>query len=350
MRSIAFISGDYNTKVDPPIPNGCAYYRQVLPARLLGERDWDVQVGLPRVHPEQGVGIAYEDGALFGFDVSVFKLFMHRSVPHLINVMQARGETVVIDVDDFHFAMHEENIAHRATNPHANPENNRGFYEQSMRYADILTVSTAFLADFYNSRCRDVRLVRNAVVSSDFSPVEQPESPVFGWLGGTLWRSGDIEMLAEWMPGFVKQHGVGVHHVGHIPNDADHFGVRAGLKRVQTTPMQLIPNVPAALHNFHVGLVPLTRNPFNEAKSYLKGLEYAASGIPFIATPTEEYRILARAGVGRLAEGPDEWRDHATELLDPDVRRAEAERNLQIVRDQFDISVRGEEWDTALSS
>jgi glycosyltransferase involved in cell wall biosynthesis len=165
-----------------------------------------------------------------------------------------------------------------------------------------------------------------------------------------LWRSGDIEMLAEWLPSFVKEHKVTVHHVGHIPNDAEHFGARAGLKRVQTTPMQLIHNVPKSLHNFHVGLVPLTRNPFNEAKSYLKGLEYAASGIPFIATPTEEYRILARAGVGRLAETPDEWQDHARELLDPNVRRAEAESNLAIVRERFDISVRGEEWDTALRS
>ena len=148
----------------------------------------------------------------------------------------------------------------------------------------------------------------------------------------------------------LDDYGVKVHHVGHIPNDANHFGVRAGLKKVGTSSMCLIPDVPKALHNFHIGLVPLTRNPFNEAKSYLKGLEYAASGIPFIATPTEEYRILAADGVGRLAETPDEWRDHARELLDPDVRIAEAERNLAIVREKYDISVRGDEWVIALSS
>jgi len=350
LRSVAFISGDYNTNVNPPMPNGCAYYRQVLPSRLLKDRGWDVQAGLPRVHPEQGVGVAYEDGALFNFDVSVFKLFMHRSVPQLIHLMQERGETIVIDVDDFHFAMHEENIAYRATDPRSNPDNNRGFYEQSMRYADILTVSTDFLADFYDRRCRDVRVIRNAVVSSDFTPVEQPERPTFGWLGGTLWRSGDIEMLREWLPRFVQQYGVDVHHVGHIPNDSNHFGARAGLKKVQTSGMCVIPDVPNALHNMHVGLVPLTRNPFNESKSYLKGLEYAASGIPFIATPTEEYRLLAGDGVGRLAETPSEWFDHAKELLDPEIRRKEAERNLAIVRQKYDIGVRGEEWATALSS
>jgi glycosyltransferase involved in cell wall biosynthesis len=98
-----------------------------------------------------------------------------------------------------------------------------------------------------------------------------------------------------------------------------------------------------------VGLVPLNRIPFSEAKSNLKGLEYAAAGIPFIATPTEEYRILAEAGVGRLASTPDEWRDHARELLDVDVRREEADRQRRIVQEQFDISTKGSEWDTAIS-
>jgi glycosyltransferase involved in cell wall biosynthesis len=112
--------------------------------------------------------------------------------------------------------------------------------------------------------------------------------------------------------------------------------------------MSLVKDYPKLLAPIHVGLVPLTRNDFNEAKSYLKGLEYAASGIPFVATPTEEYRLLADAGVGRLAETPDEWRDHMTELLDPDVRRVEAERQRLIVEQHFNINGMGEAWDTAI--
>lgn len=346
--SIAFISGDWNTQVTPPEPNGCAYYRQVLPCQLLSEMGYDASVGLPRPHDPMGIGLAHEDGALFGFDINVYKLMMHVSVPQLFHVMQAKDQVVAIDIDDFHFDLHEENIAHAATNPHTNPTNNRMWYEVGIRQADFITVSTAFLADFYGRRCRDVRLVRNAVEVERFSPVYQPEKPVYGWLGGTLWRSGDIELLSEWLPGFVADHDVTVHHAGHIPGDPKHFAVRAGLKRVQTTSMQTIANVPKMMENFHVGLVPLARNAFNEAKSYLKGLEYVAAGIPFIATPTEEYRVLHAAGVGRLAETVDEWRDHATELLDPNVRREEADRQRQIVKEKFDISGMGQAWATAI--
>ena len=347
--SIAFISGDWNNQVSPPEANGCAYYRQVLPGRLLSEMGYEALVGQPRPADGHGIGLAKDDGALFGFDISVMKLMMHSSVPHLFQVMQAKGERVIVDIDDFHFSMDDQNIAQSATDPHKNPATNRMWYEIGIRQADHVTVSTAFLADFYGRRCRDVRLVRNAVETERFSPVYQPDRPVYGWLGGTLWRSGDIELLSSWLPSFTADHGVTVHHAGHIPGDPKHFAIRAGLKAVQTSSMKPISGVPEMLQNFHVGLIPLARNAFNEAKSYLKGLEYAAAGIPFIATPTEEYRLLHAAGVGRLAETPDEWRDHATELLDADVRREEAQRQRQIVSEKFDIKGMGQEWASAIT-
>jgi glycosyltransferase involved in cell wall biosynthesis len=278
----------------------------------------------------------------------VLKLLMHESVPALIEVMQSKGERVIIDIDDFHFGLDPENVAYHATNPHVNPESNRAFYEIGIRKADTVTVSTDFLADFYSGRVRDVRLIRNGIDAERFTPVAQPQMPTFGWVGATWWRSGDIEILSEWLPGFVKDHGVPVQHAGHIPNDPRHFAVRAGLRRVQTKLMTTISDYPRLLSGFHVGLVPLTRKPFNEAKSFLKGLEYAAAGIPFIATPTEEYRILYESGVGRLADSPDEWRDHAMELLDPDIRRAEAERQRAIVEKIWHVKERGPEWAIAL--
>lgn len=347
--SIAFISGDWNNEVSPPEANGCAHYRQVLPCGLLSGMGYNALVGQPRPYDGVGIGIAKDDGGLFGFDITVLKLMMHVSVPQLFHVMQAKGQRVVVDIDDFHFSLHEENIAHAATNPHTNPMNNRMWYEIGIRQADNVTVSTAFLADFYGRRCRDVRLVRNAVETDRFSPVYQPDRPVYGWLGGTLWRSGDIELLSSWLPRFTTDHDVTVHHAGHIPGDPRHFAIRAGLKAVQTSSMRSMSGVPEMLQNFHVGLVPLVRNAFNEAKSYLKGLEYAAAGIPFIATPTEEYRLLHSAGIGRLASTPDEWRDHATELLDADVRREEAQRQRDIVAREFDISGMGEAWASAIT-
>ena len=350
MPTAGFITGDYALNASVPEPNGCAYYRLVLPARQLQNLGWDTAIGLPRVHGERGIGVAHDDGAFFGFDISVFKLLMHESVPTLFQLMQSRGEKVVVDVDDFHFGIDPANIAARQTDPNRNAENNRMFYEMGIRQADLVTVSTDFLANFYEARCRKVRIVRNALDVDRYTMVEQPEKPIFGWIGGTLWRSQDIELLREWLPEFVSDNGVQVHHSGHIPGDTRNFAVRAGIRRVSTVPMSLISGYPSLLSHFHVGLVPLQMNDFNQSKSYLKGLEYAAAGIPFIASPSEEYKILHKSGVGRLAATPDEWRDHAVELLDPDVRRVEAERNRGIVERDFNIETKGPEWDSALRS
>lgn len=349
MISAAFISTDYATHLDPVEPNGCTWYRQVLPARELKKLGWDIGVGMPRYLPERGIGVAEGDGAYFGWNITVFKLMFDRFAPDAFRTMQKNGERIVVDVDDFHFNLPESNIARKTTNPHTNAENNRMFFEIGVRAADVVTVSTDFLANFYERRCRDVRIVRNAVDSERFTPVIHDDRPAIGWVGGLWWRAQDVEILKSWLPGFVRDHRIRVHHSGHIPGDPQHFAVRTGLRRVSTVNMKTISKYPDLLRHFHIGLVPLTYNDFNQAKSFLKGLEYAAAGIPFIATPTEEYRILYRNGVGRLADTPDEWRDHAEELLDPDVRREEAERQRAIVVKEFDISTKGERWATALT-
>ena len=348
MPTIAFVTGDWNTATGKSEPNGCAYYRMYLPSMAMKDLGYDVSFGTPASSTEEGIGVAAENGSYFGWDVTVMKLLMHESVPPSMRFMQDRGQRVVVDVDDFHFGISPENIAAKITDPSRNPENNRMIYEIGIRQADVVTVSTAFLADFYDKRVRDVRLVRNYVDTERYEAVEQPETPTLGWVGATPWRSGDIELLADWLPKFAQDHGLPVHHSGHIPGDPKHFGARIGMPRVQTSLMQPMSNYPTLLTKFHIGVVPLVRNDFNESKSYLKGLEYAAAGIPFIATPTEEYRLLHAAVVGRLSETPDEWRDHATELLDINVRREEADRQRAIVADIFDYRSKGDQWATAI--
>jgi glycosyltransferase involved in cell wall biosynthesis len=66
-------------------------------------------------------------------------------------------------------------------------------------------------------------------------------------------------------------------------------------------------------------LVPLLDSPFNRAKSWLKGIEYASLGVPFIASPLPEYRKLAELGAGVLADTPQQWYEAIAMLFeDPD--------------------------------
>jgi hypothetical protein len=97
-----------------------------------------------------------------------------------------------------------------------------------------------------------------------------------------------------------------------------------------------------------IGIVPLTNNPFNEAKSSLKGLEFSMSMIPFIASDTQEYRDLAEMGCGRIAKKPKDWIRYLEELRDPEVRVAEARKNFEVAVNNFSIFKMKYKWSEAI--
>jgi hypothetical protein len=151
-------------------------------------------------------------------------------------------------------------------------------------------------------------------------------------------------MLNEWLPDFLEEHDLTFHHAGAAdtqPPITDQLHINP--KRLRTTPLVQINQYAAGLR-FDIGLVPLNNIPFNEAKSNIKGLEYAAAGIPFIASDLPEYRLLHEDGVGRIANTPQEWRSHAEYLLDYHQRKKEAKRGSDIVSERWNIEARVGEW------
>ena len=56
--------------------------------------------------------------------------------------------------------------------------------------------------------------------------------------------------------------------------------------------MTLIHDYPRMFRNIDIGIAPLSDVPFHHAKSAIKGLEYPAAGVPFIASPSPEAKAL----------------------------------------------------------
>lgn len=88
--------------------------------------------------------------------------------------------------------------------------------------------------------------------------------------------------------------------------------------------------LPYIAEHLDIGIAPLETSRFNEAKSWLKPLELAAAGTPFVASATSEYTQLK---AGLLARKPNDWyRQLRTLLNDADLRQAEIERNRLIAQ------------------
>ena len=77
-------------------------------------------------------------------------------------------------------------------------------------------------------------------------------------------------------------------------------------------------------HRWHIGLAPLTDTHFNRSKSAIKAMDYAALGLPTVASDTGPYAGVVRDGVNGLLAANTEtaWFNALAGLLRDPVRRA----------------------------
>lgn len=343
---IAFIADDFllDTNYNVLRPGGCSYYRCMLPMNTL--KGHKVAFGPPAFTAEHGFGVrTSKETAEFGFDVVVMKMMMDRWVPKHMQIAQDLGQKLIVDVDDHYDGIHEDNLASVATDPELNKIRNRDHYRAVIQQADLLTVSTPFLEEYYRPLVNEVIIIRNGINPNQFPKREvRNVKPVIGWAGAMGWRSNDADTAVPWLAEFLEEHDLMFHHAGHM-DDATPFWERAGipLERMMLSPMRPLYRYHEMLE-FDIGLVLLSDIDFNRAKSTIKGLEYAASNIPFVAQGLPEYARLAELGVGRVANTPEEWKQHLTELLDYKTRKREAATQRNLVLKNHSINARASEW------
>ncbi len=365
--TIAFLSSDYGHGPNGRrVPGGSGWARVHQPALWLSRAH---TVGVGPVFSSSPSGrlcpLTFRDPAkesldprdlapvIVDADIAVVQRWTAHHAADAIRAARSAGQVVVNDVDDDYWSIDPRNLAYAHNDPRLNPEANRVHYRAAVEASTAVTVSTAFLGRRLRQRfgVRTI-LLRNAVDPMAFAtqqvrPVDT--GLVVGWVGALGWRSGDLETMAGWLPDFLAEvDGTFVHH-GVMSRDIDTAAARSGVpprrigpSRGFTTPAEY----PTLLSGFDIGVVPLTDQPFNRAKSWIKGLEMAAAGIPFVAQATEEYRALEALGAGVTASTPGEWHQAMTRLRDPAYREHLRMSGLHAAYGQS-WQVRWREWQDA---
>lgn len=355
---IGFLTADWGTLLDAEkrkvlFPGGSGWYRVHLPAMELAKNGHEVVIAEQVATSDDGLVLMdWETNEEHGdCDVIIMQRIMNDFGLALIDCAHQAGQKIVNDVDDWYWGLHPANNAYSATDPKTNPKCNRDIYKDILVASDLVTVSTPFLEHKISEWRDGVVLTRNAIDLERWNVSPQREEPIIGWVGATSHRSGDLETLKGVLGPFIERNDLSFHHGGWnpgFPHACELLDV--DVNRSKSTPMCMINVYPQQFEFFDVGLVPLNKIDFNQAKSFIKGLEYAASGKPFVAQDTEEYKYLSREiGLGRTAKKGNNWTKHLTELLDYDLRVEEAERNRKLV-EQFDIADRWLDWEKAYSS
>lgn len=299
---------------------GCL--RQFFPGAYLSEMGHEVRVPPFKFSAARGADV-FENVhlSLPAIDADVY-VFHQPDEDHYLPVLRnlrELGKRIVCDADDDsrHFPVYHP--MHRS----------KGARVQEACYAlaDAFSVSTPSLQESYAEH--EPVVLRNRLhwrMWRDVQPVYERETRRVrvGWMGGMEWRRDDLAVLrgviGPWLEAhpnveFVAAGDQRVHDYLGVP-----YGQRVTTARVAFRNMDLA----YTTATMDVGLVPLASNRFNEGKSALKGMEYAACGIPCIASPTSEYRLWVDDGEnGLLASRPREWMA-AMDLLvgDAELRRS----------------------------
>lgn len=314
---------------------------------VIGEVGWKDNEGFVAV-PTQDRLMARNRGPIKNptsysgdLDVVIMKLWMWHEANEYIEKAQKLGQTIIIDIDDWFHGLPTTNIAFQTTHPDRDATWNRNHMLNTYRNVNGLITSTEFLNDYYSKFNANCIQVYNSLKPSYFLKRHDAAGwkPTVGWVGIMIWRSGDIEELRGWLGPFLDEHDLRFHHAGINFEDPKEFAKIAGIdpERLTGTPGASPQYYGNILLPMDIGIVPLNKLPFNEAKSNLKGLEYAMSGIPFIAYGSNEYRKLELEGAGNTASKPREWIKHMERLLDPAVRKEQADRGYQLVSNKYNI-------------
>lgn len=317
--------------VYPADEGGCGMYRLIWPTVALTEQGADVTMVLPgdpsgwhlqgqfwtddQGRPEL-LDVQTPDADVVVIQRPLKDLFVH-AIPKL----QARGVKVVVEIDDDFDTISRRNVSWENVQPHLHPHRNKAHLRRACELADLVTVTTPALAARYGKHGR-VRIIPN-YIPARYLDIRPPahDGVVVGWSGSIETHPDDLQVCGAGVAQAVSSTGATFAVIGTGTGVKAALGLREPPLACGWRP---IDQYPEAVAQLDVGIVPLELTPFNEAKSALKGLEYAALGVPFVASPTGPYRTLVGRGVGLLADSPKAWKGTVGEL----VRNAEFRTNL----------------------
>jgi glycosyltransferase involved in cell wall biosynthesis len=290
-------------------PNSAAHYRAIDPMKAMERRGHDI------VWPPDEDGKA-DLRRLIGCDV--VHVYRRAAEDTQLALEQlARGRTrLTYDNDDDFTTVPEESPDYRKVGG-AKGRRIHVLTLQAAKLAHTFTTTNEVLAAKYRrDGVERVDVIPNMVASDVSRPRSRHDGIVIGWVGG-IDHAADVARIgiADALRRVIAE------------NDdvrVECIGVDLGLpERYFHDEFVPFPELPGRIGGFDIGIAPLADLPGNRARSDIKVKEYAASAVPWLASPVGPYVGLGEDEGGRLV--PD---DGWFEELDRLVTRTRERRGL----------------------
>jgi glycosyltransferase involved in cell wall biosynthesis len=318
-------------------PTSGAAYRAELPMRALGDhghltefRVWDQRDEPPPFDHLRQADV-----------VHMWRLF-RAPARRLATALREAGVAVVFDNDDDMTRVPKGSPAYREMK--AAREVVASELSAMLKLADLVTTTCGELAGRLRRLGGNTRVVENYVETGFVRERRTSDDGrvTIGWVAGMEHR-GDLRdlRLRRTLEALLEQHP----HVSLVGVGLD-LGVQS--ERYTHHADVPFPELPSAIAQFDLALAPIADVSFNRVRSNIKVKEYAAGGVPWLASPIGPYRGLGEDQGGRLV--PDYgWADALTDLVtDADARATLAERAAGWGRTQTVVGNVGE-WEAVFA-
>lgn len=293
---------------------GCGYHRLIWPVEVLRAQGHDVEVVKQEarqlmIHLDADNRVTKVDLA-DEYDVVVLQRITHQHLVGVIDVLRARGIAVVVDVDDDLSTIHPDNPAWRMLHPTAPKSGDDANFhswrnlDAACRSATLVTATTPALATRYAPHGR-ARVFPNYLAAHYYGR-EHVDSDLVGWPASLGSHPNDPAVVGNAVSRLLDDGG-SFHVVSTSPGVGRAFGVSDTTRVSQVDHAIDLLDWPVEVGRLGVGIAPLADTKFNRCKSWLKPLELAAVGVPWVGSPRTEYRRLHELGCGLLAEKPSGW-------------------------------------------
>ncbi len=321
--------------VDPTSANG--YYRGIGPMDALAARGHVVE-RVPTQDPRPAAA------AVHGFDALHIHRFVDPRVHELARAAQATGTALVWDNDDDMGSVPKGSPAYRVAGG-IKWERRLVAMRRIFRTVDLVTTPNAVLA----TRLAELGAPRTAVVEN-FVPDEYPRATapphdgvVIGWIAA-LEHQYDAERIPIRA---VLQRLLDERPDVRVVT----IGLRLGLDSPRYESRKGIPLLELGGHaaGFDIAIAPLVDLDFNRSRSNVKLKEYAAAGVPWLASPIGPYAGMGEKQGGRLV-ADDRWHDELARLIDRPRERAKLAKRARRWGAGETISKNAGQWQAHLEA
>jgi len=314
-----------------------AAYRAELPMRALGEQGhrtefiaWDQRDEPPPFEELRRADV-----------VHMWRLF-RGPARRLTTALREAGVGVVFDNDDDMTRVPKGSPAYREMKPAR--EQIAKELGSMLRLTDMVTTTCGELA----GRLRrlgggDVRVVENYVEPSFLRERRgNGDEVVIGWVAGMEHR-GDLKdlRLRRALQQLLDAHP-------HVRLEC--VGVDAGVRsdRYVHRPSAHFQELPDVISGWDVGLAPIANVSFNRVRSNIKVKEYAAAGVPWLASPIGPYRDLGPQQGGRLV-ADFRWLEELTDIVTDTQARAELTEQAAAWGRTQTVTYNAAEWEAVFA-